>query len=136
MTYDMSPRSKASPIHPLHLHRLDERLTLTEAAKISPGRPSTNCIWRWCRRGVLSRSGERVQLRHLRMGGKLFTTARWLDEFGSRLAEADAAHFRLTEGDSPPPARPSPRKVRRERLVQHRRETIDHANQQLKDAGL
>ena len=116
--------------------RVEEHLSLGEACKIAPGRPSANCIWRWCRRGVLSRTGQRVYLRHVRVGGKIFTTARWLDEFGSRLAEADAEHFRLTEDDSPSPARPSPRKVRRERLVQHRRETIDHANQQLKDAGL
>ena len=39
-------------------------ITLTEAAKITPGRPSTNCLWRWCRRGVLSRGGERVRLEH------------------------------------------------------------------------
>lgn len=131
----MTERSHPSPIHPLH--KLDDHLTLTEAAKIAPGRPSTNCMWRWCRRGVLSRTGERVHLQHVRIGGKIFTTARWLDEFGSRLAEADAAHFRLTEEDvCPTPTRPSPRKARRERFQRHRRDTIENANQELEDAGL
>ncbi|MEP0848415.1 MAG: DUF1580 domain-containing protein [Phycisphaerae bacterium] len=75
----------------------DDYITLTEAAKIAPGRPSTNCIWRWCRRGVLSRGGERVRLQHLRIGGMIYTTARWLEEFGRKLAEADANYFDLCE---------------------------------------
>ena len=58
-------------------------------------RPSANCIWRWCRRGVLSRGGERVRLQHVRIGGRVYTTARWLEEFGRRLAEADAKYFDL-----------------------------------------
>jgi len=50
------------------------------------GRPSANCIWRWCRKGVLSRAGKRVRLRHVRIGGKIFTEAEWLNEFGQSLA--------------------------------------------------
>lgn len=42
-------------------------ITLTEVANITPGRPSTNCVWRWCRRGVKSRTGERIHLQHVRM---------------------------------------------------------------------
>lgn len=75
----------------------DEHITLTEAAKIAPGRPSTNCLWRWCRRGVKARGGERVRLQHLRIGGKIFTSPRWLGEFGRNLAEADAKYFDLCE---------------------------------------
>lgn len=75
----------------------DEHITLTEAAKIAPGRPSTNCLWRWCRRGVKARGGERVRLQHLRIGGKIFTSPRWLEEFGRNLAEADAKYFDLCE---------------------------------------
>lgn len=70
-------------------------ITLTEAAKITPGRPSTNCLWRWCRRGVLSRGGKRVRLEHRRIGGKIFTAPDWLEDFGRRLAEADTQHFDL-----------------------------------------
>ncbi len=72
---------------------LDGYISLTQATKIAPGRPSINCVWRWCRRGVMSRSGERIRLTHIRVGGKLFTSSAWLDEFGRRLAEADARHF-------------------------------------------
>lgn len=70
-----------------------EHLTLSQAARLTPGRVSPNCVWRWCRRGVQARTGGRVRLRHVRQGGKLFTTRRWLDEFGERLALADAAYF-------------------------------------------
>ena len=50
-------------------------ITLAEAARIAPARPSTNCVWRWCRKGVLSRGGERIRLQHQRVGGIIFTTA-------------------------------------------------------------
>lgn len=76
---------------------LDAHLTLAQASRIAPGRPSTNCLWRWCRRGVLARNGERVRLEHIRAGGKIFTTAAWVDEFGRRLADADAEYFAADE---------------------------------------
>jgi len=63
-----------------------EYITLGEAAELAPGRPSANCIWRWCRKGVLSRGRQRVRLRHVRIGGKIFTKAEWLNEFGQSLA--------------------------------------------------
>ena len=72
---------------PMHAN---DYITLGEAAKLAPGRPSANCIWRWCRKGVLSRAGQRVRLRHVRIGGKIFTKAEWLNEFGQSLAAADA----------------------------------------------
>jgi len=74
-----------------------ELITLT-ATKVAPGRPSTHCVWRWCRRGVKARSGERVFLEHLRMGGKLVTSERWVRDFGQRLAAADQAHFQQRGG--------------------------------------
>ena len=49
-------------------------LTLTEAAKLAPTRPSANAVWRWCRRGVKARSGKRVHLGHIRVGGRVYTT--------------------------------------------------------------
>lgn len=79
----------------------EDRITLTDVAKITPGRPSANCIWRWCRRGVLARNGERVRLEHVRIGGKIFTTRAWLDEFGRRLATADAAYFAAADAAAP-----------------------------------
>ena len=72
-------------------------LSLTAVAKIAPGRPTANAVWRWCRRGVKARGGERVRLQHIRIGGMIYTTARWLEEFGRALAEADAKYFDLCE---------------------------------------
>jgi len=70
-----------------------DHISLNEAVRIAPGDVSPNCLRRWCRRGVLSRSGGRIKLQHVRVVGKLFTTAKWIDEFGKRLAEADAGYF-------------------------------------------
>jgi len=71
----------------------NKHLTLTQATELIPGTPSSNCVWRWCREGVKSRGGKRVYLKHIRLGGRLFTTRRWINEFGTELAEADAEHF-------------------------------------------
>lgn len=73
-------------------------LTLAQAAKLAPTRPSANAVWRWCRKGVLSRSGERVRLGHVRVGGRVFTTEADMQRFFSELAEADAEHFNANDG--------------------------------------
>ena len=85
----------------------NEHLSLSQAARMAPGQPTPNCIWRWCRRGVKARTGERIRLEHVRIGGKLFTTRRWINEFGKHLAEADRAYFDIDEEVSDHPARPS-----------------------------
>ena len=123
------------------MHGRDEHITLTEAAKITPGRPSTNCLWRWCRRGVLSRSGQRVRLQHIRIGGKIFTTAAWIQQFGEALAQADEAHFDLQEPvvsaeAGSPPAVPAPRRRRRTRRDQQRHRAHEQAERELEEAGL
>ena len=95
----------------------DERVTLSQAARIAPGKVSPNCIWRWCRRGVLSRMGERIHLQHIRVGGKLYTSPRWIEEFGERLADADAAYFKAYDEAAEPtrraPAPTTPTRPRR-----------------------
>ena len=75
-------------------------ITLSQAAKLAPGRPHASTIWRWCRRGVLSRNGERIRLEHIRMGGKIFTKAIWVEAFGRQLAAADAEYFADADTDS------------------------------------
>jgi len=57
-------------------------MTLTEAAKLIPGRKpgsriSTDTVWRWCLRGV----GNGLRLRSVLIGGQRYTTRRWLQEF-------------------------------------------------------
>ncbi len=114
----------------------EDLLPLSRAAQIAPGRPSSNCVWRWCRRGLRPRAGERVYLRHVRVGGKVYTSREWLEDFGQALAEADAAYFRRAEDDA---SQPDPRvqpKRRRKRFEHHRRQTIDQATRELEDAGL
>lgn len=118
------------------MHQFEDLLTLGQAAKIAPGRPSSNCLWRWCRRGVLSRAGERVYLQHVRVGGKVYTRAEWLEDYGQTLAEADAAYFRQNEDGAVPQPTPSRPKRRRQRFEQHRREAIEHASRELRDVGL
>ena len=117
----------------------DGHITLTQAANIAPGRPSANCVWRWCRRGVRSRNGERVRLQHLRIGGKIFTTARWLEEFGRALAEADARYFDLCEAAAQVAAASVPRPRRRRipsQFEEQRRREIAEAERELEEAGL
>lgn len=72
---------------------LEGLITLAEACKRVPGRPHASTLWRWCRKGVVSRGGDRVHLRHVRMGSRVFTSNSWIEEFGSALAEADARSF-------------------------------------------
>jgi hypothetical protein len=70
-----------------------DHISLSAAAGVIPGRPATNCVWRWCRKGVIARNGDRVQLEHVRVGGKVLTTRRWIADFTARLTKADLAHF-------------------------------------------
>lgn len=119
-----------------------ELITLTEAAKIAPGRPSTNAMWRWCRRGVLSRGGERVRLRHVRVGGQLFTRLEWLEEFGAKLAEADARYFDLADAAVEAARATDPIQPRRRRRAnspaahERRREEREAIDRELSAEGL
>lgn len=119
------------PDNPQQREADDERLTLSQAARIAPGSPTPNCIWRWCRRGVLARSGDRVRLQHVRIGGKLFTTARWLDEFGQRLADADAEYFEIMEEEpTAPSAEVTPRRRARRLPPSRRSDQADEARRE------
>lgn len=72
-----------------------EYLTLAEASKLVPGRPHPSCLWRWCRKGVQTRGGERIRLQHHRLGSRIFVTLEWLRLFGEELAKADSHFFDL-----------------------------------------
>jgi hypothetical protein len=120
----------------------DQYMTLTEVAKIAPGRPSTNAIWRWCRRGVLSRGGDRIRLQHVRIGGMIYTTAAWLEDFGRRLAEADAKYFDLCEATAEAARateQPAPRRRRRvspSQFEEQRRRELEEIDRELDAEGL
>lgn len=114
-------------------------ITLSQAAKEAPGRPSSNAVWRWCRRGVISRNGERVYLRHIRVGGKVLTRSEWVAEFGEKLAEADRRYFSAQQeaaaGIPPRAAEFNPAKVGACGSVPSAR-TITEIDQELSAEGL
>jgi len=112
------------------MHETQEYITLTQAAKLAPSRPSVNCIWRWCRKGVLARSGERIRLQHVRIGGKLYTTADWLSQFGQTLAQADASYFQLEGKPVAPVSAP------RGRTEKQRQAAIEKAERELAEMGV
>ncbi len=95
-------------------------LTLADAARLVPTKPHAATLWRWCRRGVKAKSGHRVRLRFVRIGGRVFLPVGALDEFFAAVAAADAAHFE-TEQEAPAlAAAPEPttrRPSRREREI-------------------
>lgn len=120
----------------------EEHITLSQASKLAPGRPSSNCVWRWCREGVKAASGTRVRLKHVRFGSRIFTTRQWLNDFGHALAEADAAHFDR-DAQSPTteptplgrPSKRSPRTPRSSGIDEARRRHLE-AESELEEAGL
>jgi len=98
----------------------DDYITLREAAHRTPGQPSIGTIWRWARRGILTRIGSTVRLQHVRIGGRVYTTEAWLQDFFREVAATDATrwqhHNRLT---------------RRERIRRHQ-----EAEVKLEEAGI
>lgn len=116
----------------------EEHITLSQAAKLAPGRPSPNCVWRWCREGVKAASGQRVRLKHVRFGSRIYTTRQWLNAFGLALAEADAAHFERGDQASEVTAPTSLRDGRRSRGTarDEARRRHDQAERELEEAGL
>jgi hypothetical protein len=110
-----------------------EYFDLCRAAKLFPADPSMACIWRWCRKGCKARNGERVHLKHVRVGGKLYTTKEWADQFMADMAKHDQQHFRPEPpAEAAPVESPSPPlellpAFTRTRTAQQREAAIRHA---------
>ncbi|GMW00526.1 MAG: hypothetical protein AMXMBFR84_16630 [Candidatus Hydrogenedentota bacterium] len=68
-------------------------LTVAEAAKQTPQHVHASVVWRWMRIGLKARTGERIRLKHVRIGSRVFTTQADLDEFFRVLAEADVEFY-------------------------------------------
>lgn len=64
-------------------------ITLTEASKAIPGRPSTSTIWRWIRSGIRISGGSRVRLEHIRVGRRIFISREDLSAFFRMVARSD-----------------------------------------------
>jgi len=105
-----------------------EYMTLAEVAKRCPGRPSTNAVWRWCRKGVKSRSGITIRLAHVRVGGKIFVVRDDLSKFFADVTESDREHFERTNA-------PAPTRHQKPRSSSQRQRDIARANAELKAAG-
>ena len=54
----------------------DEFVSMAQAAKLLPGRPSIVSLWRWRARGIAG-----VKLKFVNINAKPYTTRRWLREF-------------------------------------------------------
>lgn len=111
----------------------DSYLTLAQVAASSPGRPHVSAVWRWCRKGVLARNGERVKLRHIRIGARVFVPTGALEEFAEKLAEADATYF--DQPATPALSHDITYKPRRRTEAQRRRD-IDEARRSLEEKGV
>ena len=127
------------PVSPDGAVAAEEHITLSQAAKLAPGRPSSNCVWRWCREGVKAASGMRVRLKHVRFGSRIFTTRQWLNDFGLALAAADAAHFQRDEhapaAEQAAQPKRSSKRARRLSDDDARRRHLE-AERELEEAGL
>ena len=99
-------------------------ITLSQAANQSPGRPSSNAVWRWCRKGVKSRAGHRIKLHHVRVGGRIFTSTESLETFFNDLAQADASYFEEREHLT---VNHTPTDKQRQRSINEALQTLDRA---------
>ena len=105
-----------------------ELLDMKAEAKLVPTQPPPAVIWRWCRKGVLARNGQRVYLEHRRYGRRLYTTRAALDAFAKATAEADKDHLAV-------PSVPTPTRTRN-RDEARRRADVDAARARLQEGGL
>lgn len=71
---------------PINLHH-DELLTLGEACRLLPRKPSPATLWRWRTKGILI-GKQRIKLECVRVGGQWCTTADAMAEFLQRQTKA------------------------------------------------
>jgi len=73
-------------------------ITLSKAANMCPIKTTRQSVWRWCRKGLVSKSGERVYLEHYRLGREILTTEENLIQFMENTADADKPYFEPKHG--------------------------------------
>lgn len=84
-------------------------LTLAQAAKRIPGRPSLRTVWRWCLKGV---DGHRLE--NVKVGSRRYTSVEAIRRFVER-------------GTNTASAQPS--------AARHRQRDVDRAEAELAEAG-
>lgn len=97
-------------------------ITLTEAARRCPHQPHPASCHRWTRHGIRARNGQRIRLKHHRLGGRIYTTQIWLDAFAEAIVAADLEHFE-EKGDVI--IDPAPSSQARERSVKQAETNLD-----------
>jgi len=74
-----------------------EYLSLEGVAKAIPAvdgrQPHLASVWRWCRKGLKARNGDRIHLRHTRIGRRVVVPVEAVAEFLDAVSVADAAYF-------------------------------------------
>lgn len=97
-------------------------LSLSEVCKAVPpieGRHiHASAAWRWCRRGVLARNGQRIRLEHTRFGRRVVVPHDAIQRFLDALAAADAAHFNTPIAPAAPTKIPTSPKLRAKQIAQ------------------
>jgi hypothetical protein len=76
-------------------------LTFSQAGQLCPGHPHGSTVWRWARKGVVTRSSQRIRLAYVQAGRKFYTTAEAVAEFLKAWREADEAHFAQSASAAP-----------------------------------
>ncbi|MCH8823739.1 MAG: DUF1580 domain-containing protein [Planctomycetes bacterium] len=73
----------------------EDKLTLSQAAETLPKKLHPSAIWRWCRKGIRTAGagGTRVRLEHVRLGGRIYTSAEAISRFSQAVADDDLKHF-------------------------------------------
>ena len=80
--------------HSNHENALDQKLiSLSQASRLLPSKPSPSTVWRWGREGVPVGESERIHLKVWRYGRRVYTTRDALAEFGRAVADADLQRF-------------------------------------------
>lgn len=99
-----------------------DKITLTDARNLVPGRPDVATLWRWAMKGVGG-----VKLETERWGRRLFTTEQWLNEFQTTLRERACCAPAAASSQSPRQPRP--------RTSTRREQQIAAAEKRLESAG-
>jgi hypothetical protein len=101
-------------------------ISLTGVTKYLPRvdgkRPCVSTIWRWCRKGVRG-----THLEYARLGGRIVTTTRAINDFVNALAAADSTSS-VTPVSPPPTART--------RSATQRAKDVAQAERELSAAGI
>lgn len=62
-------------------------ISMTEAARMIPGRPTTATVWRWTTRGVAG-----IKLESLKIGGRRLTSREAVERFMAACDASDPSH--------------------------------------------